>query len=272
MKKGINSYVFPKEWTKSFALDSAKNVGYEGIEFMIDEKEDEGFLNFKSTNAEAKELSRECKELDLDIPSLSTIFHNVYSLTSEDAKIRQRGEDIALKMIELAVEMESKVIQIVPGVATPDVAYDHAYELAQKSLDRLAQEASKAGVILGIENVNTKFLPSPMEFSRFLNEINHPNVKAYFNVGNAMETGCAEHWIPMLNDKIIAIHAKDYIQTKKEFAPALEGDANWSGLIELLNNYKYTEYIMSVLPTSYTGYWDNPVEMTYHNLNKILKL
>lgn len=272
MKKGINDYVFPSDWGLEESLNAAKEAGYEGIEFMVEEKEEEGFLHFQSTASEAREIARQCRELGLETPTLSTKFHNIYSLTNGDPNMRKRGEDLALKMIELAEAMGAKVIQVVPGVATPDVIYDRAYELAQESLSRLAPEASQAGVIIGLENVNTKFLPSPLEFVRFLDEIDHPSVQAYFNVGNAMDTGCAEHWVPMLGKRIVATHAKDYKHDGRVFTPALVGDANWSAIMKSLREVDYTGYIMSVIPAGYNDYWESPVEMSYRNLTSIFEL
>lgn len=272
LKKGINEHVFPKEWTNSFSLKAAKKAGYEGIEFMVEEKEGYGFLHFNSTYSQAKVLARQCRELGLDIPTLSTVFHNVYSLTNGDPNLRKRGEDICLKMIELGAVMGAKVIQIVPGVASPDVEYDYAYELAQESLSRLAPEASQAGIIMGVENVNTRFLPSPLEFVRFLDEIDHPSVQAYFNIGNAMDTGFAEHWIPILGSRIVAIHTKDYKIHDRTFTPALVGDANWPVIMKSLREMNYTGYMMSVIPAGYSDYWKQPVAKTYQNLISILEL
>lgn len=51
---------------------------------------------------------------------------------------------------------------------------------------RLVPEAAATGVAIGVENVWNKFLLSPLEFSRFIDEIGSPAVGAYFDAGNVL--------------------------------------------------------------------------------------
>lgn len=269
MKKGINYEVFPAKWEKMKSFITAREVGFDGIEFMVNENE--GMLTLHSSPHEASVLAEQCNELGLEVSSISTTLHNQYSLTNSDAAVRKYGEDVALKMIELGKAMGIKVIQIVPGVADPVVPYNYAYEWAQESLARLAPEANQAGITLGIENVYTKFLPSPLEFVRFLDEIDHPSIRAYLNIGNGMATGHPEHWVNLLGERIVMIHAKDYKQKEGIFAPALVGDADWQNIMKGLRKFDYTGYVMAVLPKEYKEVLESPVETSFHNLTMALE-
>src|SRR5699024_10670143 len=120
--------------------------------------------------------------------------------------------------------VKAKVIQIVPGVVKAKDSYIHAYDAAQESLNYIAEEASKQGIIIGVENVYNKFLPSPLEFTKFIDEIQHDSLKVYLNIGNALASGFPEHWINLAKGKIITVHAKDYSLAIDDFVPAYTGD------------------------------------------------
>lgn len=87
-------------------------------------------------------------------------------------------------------------ILVVPGTVgrgfwggSECTAYADAYARAQEALVRLAPEAQARGVVIGVENVWNNFLLSPLEMARFLDEIDSPFVRAYFDIGNVVRTG-----------------------------------------------------------------------------------
>ena len=73
-----------------------------------------------------------------------------------------------------------------------------AYERSQAEIRKLIPEASEKGITIAIENVWNKFLLSPMEFSRYLDEFEGETVTAYFDVGNIVLYGYPQHWIRSL--------------------------------------------------------------------------
>lgn len=270
MKKGLSDAVFIPRWDTETFLQSAAEAGFDGVELNL--REAEGDLTFNTSPAEAKSIAKTVKDRGLEIASLSTGLHNHYALSSGGGGDRQRGEDIGLRMIELAVEMDVSIIQIVPGVTSPDVPYDTAYDRAQDSLSRLGAEASRAGVTIGIENVTNQFLPSPLEFVRFLDEINSPSVQAYFDNGNAMVTGHPEHFVRLLGRRIVAMHLKDYRRSARDFVSILEGDMNWPAVMALLRDIPYKGYAMATPPYPYDHCPELAVETAYHNLSAALQL
>lgn len=270
MKKGISDAAFLPAWKTNQFLLSAKNAGFEGVELNL--HENEGILTLNSSLEDVELLSKQCNEFGLEVPSISTILHNQYPFTSSNAVIRQRSEEIALKMIEVAEVMGAEIIQIVPGKAEANISYDRAYEMSQESLARLAPKAYRAGITIGVENVSNKFLPSPREFNHFLDEINHSSIQAYFDIGNAMATGYPEHWISLLSKRIVAIHAKDYKLADSNFVPSLEGDINWSAIMELLCKIDFVGYVMSTPPPPYVYCRKKLIEKASSDLTTIFGL
>jgi L-ribulose-5-phosphate 3-epimerase len=246
MKKGIHDVPFLAAWRVEQFLAQASNAGFRGIELNV--LEEEGYLPLHSSPVEIKRIAGWCKEFGLEIPSLSTSLHNPYSLASKDPRIRQRGIDVAIRMIEIAFVIGADIIQVVPGVIASDAKYDEAYKHAQESLAFLAREAKAAGVVIGVENVSNKFLPSPKEYSGFLNEINDSHIKGYFDTGNAMVTGYPEHWIPLLGSNLAIIHVKDFQLATGAFTSPLAGDINWPVVIAALRQISFKGYMISTPP------------------------
>ena len=71
-----------------------------------------------------------------------------------------------------------------PAVVTAKVRYGDAYKRSQKNVRTLIPTAEKLNVMILIEEVWNNFLLSPLEFARYIDEIKHPLVQAYFDVGN----------------------------------------------------------------------------------------
>lgn len=269
MKKGIHDVPFLTKWSISQFLERAAIAGLEGIELNLQEKE--GYLTVHSSLVEVRAIAEEVKGVGLEVPTLSTGLHNHYALTSENSDLRKRGEEIAFQMIEFAAELGASVIQIVPGTVSRDTSYERAYERSQESLSLLASEASAAGVTIAVENVCNKFLPSPLEFARFLNEINHPAVKAYFDTGNAMVTGHPEHFIEAIGNQIAAVHVKDYRYESGDFAAPLSGDADWPGIMNALHEAEAGGYLIST-PPAYQHCPERLIEAASADLTALLNL
>ncbi|QQK77227.1 sugar phosphate isomerase/epimerase [Salicibibacter cibarius] len=270
MKKGLSDAVFIPEWSTETFLKEAGEAGFSGVELNV--REDQGDLTLRTTPSEARNIVRRANAHGIDIPTLSTGLFNVYSLASGDRAVRKQGEDIASRMIQLAVEMEVPIIQVVPGVVTPDEPYEDAYERAKDSLYRLGEEAASSGITIAIENVCNKFLPSPLEFTHFLKDINHPSVQAYFDNGNAMVMGHPEHFISLLGDRIVVMHVKDYKPSIKDFVNTFDGTINWPEMMKALAMIPYTGYLIATPPYASLHSQRRLVQKTSDDLSIICEL
>jgi len=106
--------------------------------------------------------------------------------------------------------------------------------------------------LIELENVWNNFLLSPIEARRFLDEINHPLVGWYFDIGNIIRYGWPEHWIETLQSRIMKLHMKEYSReimlnegVGKGFGVELmEGDNNWPVVMKALNKIKEKKYML----------------------------
>ena len=221
------------------AIRHAGRLGFEVIELALNET---GPMGLDVTRQEIDGYKAIAQEAGIALPSLATGLYWSYGFTANDPTIRQKGEDICKKQLEAAAMLGADTILVVPGSVSSEVRYDTAYQRAQESLSRLAPMAQACGVKIGVENVWNKFLLSPVEFRRFLDELNHPYIGAYFDVGNVLVSGYPEHWIDILDKHLFKLHFKDFrtgVGSIQGFCDMLEGDVDYKAVMAALQRVGY---------------------------------
>jgi hexulose-6-phosphate isomerase len=247
MKRGINRWCFPADWPVRRCLEVAAAAGFDGVEFNLAE---EGELTLQTAVQAWRDLAAQAHSLGLALPSISTALHWKYPLTANEEATRARGQEVVRGMVEAAAAVGADTVLVVPGLVTADVDYQTAYGRAQEALASLASLAGDHGVVIGVENVWNKFLLSPLEFSRFLDEIGSPWVRAYFDVGNVLVSGYPEQWIRILGRRIAKIHVKDFstpVGNITGFVPLLAGDVPWPAVVAALRAVGYDGWLTAEL-------------------------
>jgi len=279
MKIGINQWCFASGYTveKCFAL--AQEAGFDGVELNVSEAAESGSVNelgltLDTTVSEAAEVRKMADRYGLELPSVSTGLHWKYSLTSNSEETRAKGKEIVVKMLELAKAIGADTVLVVPGVVTSDVSYKTAYDRALAAFKELAPEAEKLQVNIGVENVWNKFLLSPLEMRRFIDEIGNPWVGVYFDAGNVLVSGFPHHWVESLAGVIKKIHVKDFrteVGNIQGFTSLFEGDLDWQRLVAALKEAGYDSYLTAEL-SPYRFDPDSLVEDTARKLRTVVSL
>ena len=247
MKKGISIWAFTEpSLEKCFAL--AKKYGYDGVELALDET---GDVNLNSTRENMEKIKSLAEKYGLELFSVATGLYWSYSLTANDAAIREKAEDIVRKQVDAASWLGCDTILVIPGMVaglSPGgevVPYDVVYDRALAAIKRLAPYAEEHKVVIGLENVWNKFLLSPTEMRDFIDEVNNPYVGAYFDVGNVIISGYPEHWIKVLGKRIAKVHFKDYrrnVGTLDGFVDILSGDVDYPEVMKALTDVGYDDW------------------------------
>ena len=155
-------------------------------------------------------------------------------------------ESVAISLQDIK-DYGGDTVLVVPGVVNDKVSYEQAYIQSQASIRELIPIAEKTGMQIALENVWNNFILSPMEAKRYIDEINHPLIGWYFDIGNILRYGWPEHWIETLQSRIMKLHLKEYSRDKmfnegvrKGFdVELLEGDNNWPVVMKAINNIDY---------------------------------
>ena len=89
-----------------------------------------------------------------------------------------------------------------------------------------------------------RFLLSPLEFARYVDEFEEPRLRAYFDVGNSlMLWGYPQDWLATLNRRVLRIHLKDCKFADKKFVPLGEGDVDWAAVRQAIRQIGYGGFV-----------------------------
>lgn len=243
MKIGINRWTMPGDWSLRECFQAAHTAGFDTIEINIGES---GELTPGTTEAEARRLAQEAADIGIGLSSLSSGLGWAWPLTDPDPQRRRQAQEITAAQLRIASWLGVDTILCVPGVVTPEVPYDVAYERAAEAIRSLIPIAEQVGVVIGVENVWNRFLLSPLEMARFVDEFNSPWVQVYFDVGNVLVFGYPQHWIRILGRRIKKVHVKDFrsgIGNIRGFANLLQGDVPWAEVRRALADAGYDDVV-----------------------------
>jgi len=248
VKKSINIWAAPENLSFEDKLGRIKKAGFEAVELNLAE---EGFLSLLSSGSEVREVKNTVSGAGLEIASLLGPFWK-YPLTSGSADVRKKGEEILAVALETAGRLGTDALLVVPGLVEDaqadhsETGYREAYERSQESIRKAVPAASRLKVAICVENVWNRFLLSPLEMKKYVEECGSEFVRVYFDVGNVLVQGFPEMWIRILGGLIKRIHLKDFktaVGNGHGFCDLLEGDVNWPAVGQALREIGYDGYL-----------------------------
>jgi len=168
-------------------------------------------------------------------------------LTDPDPEVRQQCIRSVARSLQEVKDFGGDTVLVVPGVVNDKVSYEQAYNTALQSVRELIPYAEETGMQIALENVWNNFLLSPVEARRFIDEINHPLVGWYFDVGNILRYGWPEQWIRTLHSRIMKLHIKEFsreLMNTKGLREGfnvnlLEGDNNWPVVMKAVSDINH---------------------------------
>lgn len=235
LKKGLGFGMISEELSLTDKFKLVKDLGFDGVELNVPADLD------KSEILEAKEKA------GIELPSVVNKDHWRIPLSDPDPEVRNECIQSVAQSLQEAKDFGADTVLVVPGVVNEKVSYEQAYVTAMNSIRELIPYAEKTGVKIALENVWNNFLISPVEARRFVDEINHPLVGWYFDIGNILRYGWPEHWIKTLNNRIMKLHVKEFSRKimndeglRKGFqVNLLEGDNNWPEVMKAVTEINY---------------------------------
>jgi hexulose-6-phosphate isomerase len=132
------------------------------------------------------------------------------------------------------------VVLLVPAVVNPQTSYRDAWSRSQVQIRKLIPLAEELKVTIAVEEVWNKFLLSPLEFAKYVDEFASPWIKAYFDVGNVVLFGFPEDWIRTLGKRIVRVHLKDFRRQDFKFVNLGEGNIDWPAVRQAFADIGYT--------------------------------
>jgi hexulose-6-phosphate isomerase len=282
MKKSINLWAFPYPQRMNLreCLQLAKNAGFDGIELNYDLEND---LSPRAGARELRDIRTMAEQIGIRISGLCSFLFWPYAFTSNNVEARNRGLELAGRMIDAAHELGVENLLIVPGaVHIPwrtdyePVANDLCDRRAREAVGRLLPQAERKQVSLNIENIFFNgYLMTPAEINAFVDSFGSRSVKVHFDTGNIMLFQFPEHWIAQLGNRIKNTHFKEF--TKKgtdysleSFRPLLDGTTNWPAVMESLDRIGYRDWLTFESFHPYLHYPEALVYQTSDSLDRML--
>jgi L-ribulose-5-phosphate 3-epimerase len=232
IKKAVEFEMLPKSMSIADRFQLARDVGFEQIECptMPDQHE-------------ADEAKKAAEKSGLRIHSVMNMAHWDYPLSSADPAVVAKSVEGMETSLRNAHFWGADTVLLVPAVVNAQTSYHDAWVRSQEQIRKLIPMAQDLKVIIGVEEVWNKFLLSPLEFVRYIDEFSSPWIRAYFDVGNVVIFGYPQDWIRTLGKRIVKLHIKDFKFQKREVAewvPLREGEINWPEVYKALAEIGYT--------------------------------
>jgi L-ribulose-5-phosphate 3-epimerase len=213
--------MLPKEvaYAERFAI--ARGAGFDAVEMQTTPRAEEV--------AEIREAS---SKTGLRVHSVMNADHWRFPLSAADRDVVNRSVAGMETSLRNAAAWGADTVLLVPAVVDGSTAYRDAWTRSQTVIrERLLPMAKDLKVVIAVEEVWNKFLLSPLEFARYVDEIDSPWLKAYFDVGNVVFYGYPQDWIRALGARIAKVHLKDFQLDRANGRFAWknlgEGDIDW---------------------------------------------
>ncbi|PYT27067.1 MAG: xylose isomerase [Acidobacteria bacterium] len=232
IKKAVEFEMLPKGMSVADRLQMARDAGFAEVECptMPDEHE-------------AEEVKKAAEKTGLRIHSVMNMAHWKYPLSSADPAVVAESVKGMQTSLRNAHFWGADTVLLVPAVVNPQTSYRDAWVRSQAEIRKLIPMAQELKVVIGIEEVWNKFLLSPLEMARYVDDFKSPWIRAYFDVGNVVISGYPQDWIRTLGKRIVKLHIKDFKFENREVAewvPLREGEINWPEVYKALAEIGYT--------------------------------
>jgi hexulose-6-phosphate isomerase len=220
-RKALGYTMIKEDLSVEDKLKVVKDVGFEGIETPTQ-------LSNKGM-PEPKILARASEKVGIPI-------HGVVNSSHPDLK----------KAIDEAVLYgATSVLWVVRP--NPAGSFMENYRRSQETIRQAIPYAEKKRIHILIENIWNTFLIEPLTMARYIDELDSPYVRAYFDVGNVVRWGWPQHWIEVLGKRIVKIHIKEYnlkVAMREGMGkgfnfPLGEGSIDWKRVREELTKIGY---------------------------------
>jgi L-ribulose-5-phosphate 3-epimerase len=248
IRKSTLISLLPKErpYAERFAM--AREAGFDAIEMQTVAKEDE-----------AAEIRDAARTTGLRIHSVMNMDHWRLPISSSDPEVVNgsvKGMETSLRNAAL---WGADTVLLVPAVVDAKTSYQDAYTRSQAVIkQRLLPLAKDLKVVIAVEEVWNKFLLSPLEFARYVDEFDSPQLRAYFDVGNVVLYGFPQDWIRTLGSRIVKVHLKDFNIDRQNgrftWKNIGEGDIDWPAVRQAFADIKYSGYVTTEVAAGDAAY------------------
>jgi len=259
---GAGALAFPKSWGQSADSDApGKMKIYKSLKWGMVQAGDtilEKFQLLKDLGYDGVELDSP-NDLDNDevleardktglkIPGVVNSYHWKYPLSDPDPEVRKKCRESIVQALHDCKLYGGDTVLVVPGVVNEKVSYADAWKRSTEEIQQLKSAIDETGIKIAFENVWNNFILSPLEAAYYVDQFDHPLIGWYFDIGNILRYGWPEHWIEVLDHRVMKVDVKEFSRKKQEEeglwkgfdVELMEGSIDWDAVNRSLEKIGY---------------------------------
>jgi len=248
IKKAVKFGTKPNETQ----MRKLKGLGFDGIEGS-------------APGLQVGEMKKACKKIGLPMHGVVYNKHWKVRLSDPDPKVREESRKGLAQAMKDSKGVGGTSVLLVPGrVKGEQETHKQVWNRSIEQIRKLIPLAEELQIHILIETVWNGFCYKPEQFRDYIDEIDSPWVKAYYDIGNMQKFAPSHEWIRILGKRTLKLDVKDW-GSKNGFCPLGQGDVNWK---EVRNQLEQTEF--SGWATREGN--DGGVEKTAKLMNELLAL
>lgn len=255
MKKSINAWSVDKTTDIAGTFSELKAAGFDAVELNLDAPgRYANSLTMDTTDEELIKIRELAKETGIEISSVSS---SMYGKKMGDEANHEELDKIMFHHIHCAKMLGTDSILVVPGADILNGAdISDAYKYSFKFLNDRKARIETEGVYVCLENVWNGFFTSPFDMAGFIDRLDSPFIRAYYDVGNTIAFSDSVSWIKILGERIMRIHVKGFkrktsLNSGGTWVNLIDADINWQDVLSALKGAGYDSYFTAeVSPVS----------------------
>ncbi|ASI91710.1 L-ribulose-5-phosphate 3-epimerase [Vibrio mediterranei] len=273
-RMGLYEKALPNELSWEEKLQQTKQLGFDFLEISVDES-DERRSRLDWDDEAIYGLKRLCERYEIPLQSMCLSAHRKYPYGSLDPQVRQQAHLHMEKAITLAFKLGIRTIQL----AGYDVYYEPANQETHQNfiqgMKQAAKMAERAGVMLAVEIMDTRYLNSLSKFEVLSREVNSPFFTAYPDVGNISGWNYdVSTELALSMPHIVQIHLKDTYKVTNDYQGQFrdlvigDGEVDFEAIFETL---KRTDCVVPMVIEMWAqdDNWRENIEIAKQRLNQV---
>jgi len=223
IKKAVKFGTKPNE----AQMQKLKDLGFDGIEGS-------------APGLQVEPMKQACQKIDLPMHGVVYNKHWKVRLSDPDPKVREESRKGLAQAMKDSNGVGGTSVLLVPGrVKGEKETHKQVWNRSIEQIRKLIPLAKELQVHILIETVWNGFCYKPEEFRDYIDAIDSPWVKAYYDIGNMQKFAPSHEWIRILGKRTLKLDVKDW-GSKNGFCPLGQGDVDWKKVRNELEKIEFT--------------------------------
>jgi hexulose-6-phosphate isomerase len=237
-----NHFLSAKELSFKGQIKKAVKFGTKPNEAQMQKLKDLGFdgIEGSAPGLQVEPMKQACQKIDLPMHGVVYNKHWKVRLSDPDPKVREESRKGLAQAMKDSKGVGGTSVLLVPGrVKGEKETHKQVWSRSIEQIRKLIPLAKELQVHILIETVWNGFCYKPEEFRDYIDAIDSPWVKAYYDIGNMQKFAPSHEWIRILGKRTLKLDVKDW-GSKNGFCPLGQGDVDWKKVRNELEQIEFT--------------------------------